>query len=151
MTELLFRQLSYDIVGAAIEVYNRLGPFLQEPVYQKAMEIELGFLGIPYSAKRRLGIQYRGFSVGWGEIDLLVEESIVVELKAASAVHPSHVSQVLQYLAVVELPLGLILNFGNIDKLESRRVPFSQALETLRNRRNRADAPDRVESERTDP
>ncbi|MEJ2079525.1 MAG: GxxExxY protein [Acidobacteriota bacterium] len=83
MSELLYRQLSYDIVGAAIEVYNSIGSFYDEPSYQKAMEIELNFLGIPYVAKRRFEIEHRGFQIGWAEPDLLVDDSIVVELKLA--------------------------------------------------------------------
>ena len=135
MSELLCGQLSYDIVGAAIEVYNSIGSFYDEPSYQKAMEIELNFLGIPYVAKRRFEIEHRGFQIGWAEPDLLVDDSIVVELKALSSIHPRHVSQVLKYLALAERPLGLIINFGNIEKLETKRVPFSRSLRRLRDRR----------------
>lgn len=132
MTELIYKQLSYEIVGAAIEIYNSIGSFYDEPVYQKAMEIELRFLGIPYVARRRVEIKHRGFQIGWGEPDFLVDDSIIVELKALSAIHPRHVSQVLKYLALTETPLGLIINFGNIERLETKRVPFSRNLKKLR-------------------
>ncbi len=134
MTKLLFEKLTYQIRGAAMEVYNRIGPFMQESVYQRSMEIELRHLGIPFEFKWPVAIRYRGSVVGSGEIDLLVDDEIVVELKAASTIHPRHVSQVIQYLAAIERPLGLILNFGNIERFEARRVPFSRNLEKLRSR-----------------
>lgn len=137
MKEILFKDLAYRIIGAGINVYNQIGPFLQEPAYQTAMEIELSHQGIPYSAKHPVSIVYREFLVATGQIDFLVDDSVVLELKAASAIHPRHVSQVIQYLSAIERPLGLILNFGNIDRLESRRVPFSRNLERLRSERAR--------------
>lgn len=146
MAEILFKELSYRVVGAAIEVYNRIGPFYQEWVYQRAMEIELRLLKIPYSVKVPAEILYRGFDIGHGEADLVVEDSIVIELKAASRIHPKHVSQVLQYLATLERPLGLVINFGNIDRLEFRRVPFSESLEKLRTlRRGPNETPTEIE------
>ena len=138
MTELLFKKLSFDVVGAAMEVYNRLGPFFTEPTYQRAMEIELRFRGIPFLAKQPVQIPYRDYVVASGEVDLLVDDSIIVELKSASAIHPNHVSQTLTYLAACERSLGLVLNFGNIDKLQIKRIPFSGSLEILRSRRPEA-------------
>ena len=110
--------LSEAVIGAAIEVHKRLGPGLLESAYEGAMSVELGLRGIPFRRQVATCIRYRGFPVGAARVDLLVDEELVVELKAVSALVPVHTSQNLSYLTALDLRLGLLLNL-NVPRLRS--------------------------------
>jgi len=122
--QILYRQLSYKVVGCCFEVYNTLGPLYREIVYQRALEIELRRNGIEFERKKPVEVKYQGEIVYQGEIDLLVEKLVLLELKAVQVLHPQHVAQVVQYLAATGLRLGLLVNFGSVGKLVYRRIPF---------------------------
>lgn len=125
MAELLYKQLSFDIVGAAMEVHNILGSGFLEAVYQTALEKELKFRGIPFEPKVKLPVSYKGELIGEYEADLVVDGKIVVELKSVSRFNAAHEAQVIHYLTAIDMQLALLINFGT-GSLEYRRIVKSQ-------------------------
>jgi GxxExxY protein len=87
--EMLFPELSYQIMGCCFEVYRAPGPFYQEEVYQKALEIELQNKGLAFIRIKALTLSYRGIPIGECQLDILVENCIILELKAAEPIHPN--------------------------------------------------------------
>ena len=109
--------LSYDIVGAAIDVHRQLGPGLLESAYEACLCRELFLREIAFERQVALPLQYRGISVDCGyRLDLIVGGLVVVEVKSASRVLPVHRAQCLTYLKLLGLNLGLIINF-NVEML----------------------------------
>ena len=104
--------LTGRVIGAAIEVHRQLGPGFLESVYEEALVLELGFQGIVNDRQVPVEVNYRGRPVGVSRLDLLVEGSLVVELKAVDKLLPIHHAQVLSYLRATENPLGLLINFN---------------------------------------
>ena len=109
-------QLSYQIIKAAINVHKELGPGLLESVYQACMVIELKNMGIKVEPEVALPIIYQGVKVhneGF-RLDLLVEDTIIVELKSVEKVQNVHKKQLLTYLRLAKKPLGLLINFNEV-------------------------------------
>jgi GxxExxY protein len=121
MTEILFKELSFAIIGAAMEVHRILGPGFLEAVYQAALEHELTLRGIPFEAPKHLAVTYKGRVVGDYIADIVVDGQIILELKAISALTKAHEAQVHNYLAATGLRLAILLNFG-AKSLEQQRV-----------------------------
>lgn len=113
--------LTHDIIAAAIEVHSRLGPGFLETVYEAAMSIELTCRGIPFKRQHVVPLSYRGQSVGSHRLDLLVADTIVVELKAIKALEDVHFAVVRSYLRACECEHGLLMNFAGC-RLEVKRV-----------------------------
>ncbi len=112
-SELVERELTGQIIGAAIEVHKSLGPGLLESVYQACMERELDLRGIHYERQKVLPVEYKGVLVDCGyRLDLFVENKVVVELKCVEAIIPIHEAQLLTYLKLVNAKVGLIINFN---------------------------------------
>ena len=111
------------VIGAAIEVHRHLGPGFPEIVYRRALGHELALRNVPYVTESPLPLLYKDKEVGLGRIDLLVNDCLIVELKAVDVISGVHVSQALAYLAATKLPLALIINF-NVSVLKDglRRV-----------------------------
>jgi GxxExxY protein len=105
-------ELSRRVIGAAIEVHRRLGPGFLEGVYEEAMALELRCQGVPFQRQVTLPVTYRDQLVGESRLDLLVDEELVVELKAVEAFRQVHRAQVLSYLRAGSFQLGLIINFN---------------------------------------
>jgi GxxExxY protein len=106
-------QLSYGVIGAAIEVHRALGPGLLESAYQSCLRRELTIRGIPFSCERPLPVEYKGTRVECGyRLDFLVGDSLVVEVKSVDALAPIHEAQLLTYLRLGGWPLGLLINFN---------------------------------------
>ena len=108
--------ISSQIIQAAITVHQALGPGLLESVYQKCMIIELERMGIKVEAEVELPIFYRDQKItdlGF-RIDLLIESSIIVELKSVEAIKPVHKKQLLTYLRLAKKDLGLLINFNEV-------------------------------------
>jgi GxxExxY protein len=104
--------LARRVLDAAFEVHSELGPGLRESLYHEALVIVLRSDCIPVSTKVRVPVAFRGIRLSKPlEIDLLVGDQIVVEVKATEAIHPAHVAQVLTYLHLARKPLGFVLNF----------------------------------------
>ncbi len=104
--------LSHTVIGAAIEVHRHLGPGFNEAAYEAALIIELGLRGISVEHQVPVSLHYKDHLVWTGQLDLLVEDELVLELKAVETVLPLHRAQLHSYLRVTKLPLGLLLNFN---------------------------------------
>ena len=109
---LLYPELSHAIVGAAIEVHRHVGPGQLESVYQRALGKELVRRKIPARAQVPVDMLYKGESVGEFFVDFVVDDKIVLELKATDRPHGAHVAQVISYLRATKLKLGLLMNFN---------------------------------------
>ena len=105
--------LSERVIGAAIEVHRHLGPGLLESAYQRCLEAELHLRQISFSAEVPLPVRYKDEPLDCAyRLDLVVENSIIVELKAVDVLSPIHTAQLLTYLKLRHLRLGLIINFN---------------------------------------
>ena len=105
--------LSNQAIGAAIEVHRALGPGLLESVYQRCLCCELELRGIPYRAQVELPVVYKGMKLDLGfRLDILADEQLILELKAIDQLHPIHEAQLLAYLRLADLRLGLLINFN---------------------------------------
>lgn len=123
MTELLLKDEVFAVVGAAMEVYWQLGHGFLEPVYQEALEVELRTRNIPYKSQQNLSVLYKGQYLKKGyTADLVCYEQIIVELKAISRLSEVEIAQLLNYLRVTGMHVGLLFNFGSRPKLEWKRL-----------------------------
>jgi GxxExxY protein len=106
-------QLSSKIIGAAIEVHKTLGPGLLESAYEECLCHELGMQGLLFEKQKPLSIDYKGKKLDCGyRLDIIVEEAVIIELKSCEKIEPIHKAQLLTYLKLSGLNLGLILNFN---------------------------------------
>jgi GxxExxY protein len=121
MTEILFKELSYAVVGAAMEVHRVLGPGFLEAVYESALAYELTLRGIHFEPQKHLPVYYKDQLLGEYIADLVIEEQIILELKAISAISAAHEAQAHHYLAATGLKLAIILNFG-AESLQQKRI-----------------------------
>jgi len=121
MSEMLFKDETYNIVGAAMEVHRSLGQGFLESVYQEALELELATRLIPYVAQSGIEIYYKQQLLSKCFIaDLYCYNAIIVELKAVSVILPVHEAQIINYLKATRSKLGILINFGT-DSLEYKR------------------------------
>jgi GxxExxY protein len=105
--------LSYRIIGAGIEVHRTIGPGLLESTYRTCMIYELRERGMTVISERRIPVRYKSLTLdSCYRIDLLVEDTIIIELKSVETVLPVHHAQVLSYLRHMGKPLGLLMNFN---------------------------------------
>lgn len=121
MPKLLHKALSYKIVGAAMDVHSTLGRGFLEAVYEAALAHELSLRGIAFKTQQRLPVHYKGKLVGDYVADIVVEDKIILELKAIAKLAPVHKAQAHNYLAATGLSLAILLNFG-AKSLEHERV-----------------------------
>ncbi len=124
MAEILFKELSFAIVGAAMEVHRQLGPGFLEVIYQKALAHELTLRGIPFEQEKLISVYYKGVLLGEYKADFVIDGKIILELKAVSAINSAHEAQALHYLAATGLQLAIIINFGS-PSLQSKRIAKS--------------------------
>jgi GxxExxY protein len=112
MTKQQLKDLTYQVNGAAIEVHKALGAGLLESVYHKCLKHELSLRHIKYQSEMVVPVHYKGINVE-AELrcDLFIEDILVVELKAIEKVLPIHEAQLLTYMKLLEVPMGLMLNF----------------------------------------
>jgi len=112
-TERQENDISGKIIGAAIEVHKHLGPGLLESAYEECLCCEMQLRGIKFQRQVPLPLNYKGLKLDCGyRMDLLVEDKVVVELKAVEAIAPIHEAQMLTYLKLRDIRLGLIINFN---------------------------------------
>ena len=121
MADIIYKELSYEIVGAAMEVHKVLGTGFLEKVYQKALVHELTLRGIPFEEYKQLTVRYKNVVVGNYEADIVVDGKIILELKAVKDIHAKHMAQTRNYLTATGFKLGIILNFG-ASSLQRRRA-----------------------------
>jgi GxxExxY protein len=113
LTKKKVNDLAYKIIGSAIEVHKELGPGLLESIYEQSMLIELELRGLLTLNQVEIPVKYKGRNLPQKYImDLLVEDTIIVELKAVSEIHDIHQAQVLTYMKLAKKPKGLIINFN---------------------------------------
>jgi GxxExxY protein len=100
------------IIGAAIAVHRVLGPGFLERIYAEALCLELHAQGIPFERERSVSVIYRDVAVGGHKIDLVVEDAVIVELKAVGRLDPIHEATLISYLRTSKIRLGLLINFN---------------------------------------
>jgi len=123
MAELLYKDEVYAIIGAAMDVYNNLGPGFAEPVYQEAFGIELTTRSIPVKPQQELIILYKGKPLQKTYIaDFVAYGKIIIEIKALDRLGTREEAQLLNYLKATNSPLGLLVNFGAVNDLEWKRM-----------------------------
>ena len=122
-TNIIYSDLSYEVMGAIFEVHKELGPGFLESVYEKALLLELTSRGMKVDVEKVFDLTYKGRKVGTHRLDLVVEDKIVVELKTVERFAPHLTTQLLSYLKASghRLGLGILVNFSKA-KVESRRV-----------------------------
>ena len=116
-----FEELSKKVIGAAIAVHKELGPGFLESIYEEALKVELNNNGVSSFSQKEIRIEYSGVVVGIHRLDLVVEDQIIVELKAVKELADIHFAQVRSYLKATGLKIGLLLNFSK-PTLEIRRI-----------------------------
>lgn len=135
MVELIYKDEVYAIIGAAMEVYNALGPGFAEPVYQEAFGIEMVERAIPVKPQQELVILFKGKPLQKTYMaDFVAYEKIIIEIKALDRLSSREEAQLLNYLKATKSPLGLLINFGAMKDLEWKRMAAT---------RNRQDPTDR--------
>ena len=122
MTKLLHKELSFRIVGAAMEVHRVLGPGFLESVYEQALAHEFELKGIPFQRQALLAVRYKAIIAGEFRADFLVDGNVVVELKAIKGLTEINEAQLLNYLKGTGYRVGLLLNFGTPSLEHKRRV-----------------------------
>ncbi|MEW6506988.1 MAG: GxxExxY protein [Bacteroidota bacterium] len=121
MTEIIFKEESYKIIGSCFEVYNELGPGYLEAVYQEALSIEFTKQNIPFVAQGEMNVFYKGIELKKKYYpDFRCFDIIILEIKAEENLSRVDESQLLNYLKGTKMPLGLLVNFGS-DKLQYKR------------------------------
>ncbi len=122
MSELLYKQECFQLVGLCMEIHRELGKGHDEVIYKDALVVELSRANIPFSRERKYEVTYKGVILPHHYFaDFVVWDKIIFEAKAVEKLMDSHVKQVLNYLAASKLRLGLLVNFGG-DSLEWKRV-----------------------------
>jgi len=122
MSEIIYKEESYKIIGCCMEVHNQLGKGFLEIVYKEALEYEFKKAGIPYSREKEYVVNYKDTILPHKfYADFVVYDKIILEVKGISRIAPEHVAQTLNYLKVSTLKLGLLVNFGEL-KLASQRI-----------------------------
>lgn len=111
-------ELTWEIIGAAIEVHRVLGPGLLESAYQECLCRELTLRGLNFNRQYPVPLEYKGLRLDKGyQLDLLVEKTCVVEIKSVDALHPVYIAQTLTYMRLGEWKIGLLFNF-NVEVLK---------------------------------
>ena len=106
-------ELTGAVIGSAIEIHKNLGPGLLESVYEECLCRELDIRKIPYERQKELPVLYKGYTVDCGfRLDIIVAEKIIVELKACKEILPVHKAQLLTYLKLTGIAVGLLINFN---------------------------------------
>ena len=119
----------FAVKGACIEVHNALGCGFLEKVYQDALAIELSLRGIPYKRECRITIDYKGYTIDHEYIaDFICYDALIVELKAVRVLTDVHQAQVINYLRAADLPVGMLVNFGEKMLHDERLVNWHSTL-----------------------
>lgn len=118
---LVLGDVSGRVIAAAVEVHKRLGPGFVESVYENALKLELSKRGIAFEAQKKISVLYDGEIVGTHVLDILVEQRLILELKAVKTFEDVHLAQLRSYLRATGCKVGLLLNF-NVPALQVKRV-----------------------------
>ena len=124
-----FAKEGYDLMAAVFEVHRQLGGGLAEEIYQQSLEIELRLRGIVFLAKPKLPVYYRSNLLRTHyRPDFLVVDSILLELKSVSGLVPDHEGQLFNYMRITRKPVGYLVNFAPLTKVEWKRFVLSEYL-----------------------
>lgn len=120
-------EITKEIIGCGFKVHNYFGSSFQEVIYQRALAYELTRAGVKYSREIAMQIFYKDceYSLGTRRVDFLVEEKVIVELKAVSALTDAHMAQTLNYMKIWRVEVGLLINFG-AKSMEYKRLILSK-------------------------
>ncbi|RLD39273.1 MAG: GxxExxY protein [Bacteroidetes bacterium] len=122
MSEIIYKEESYEIIGKCFEVHNNLGPGFLEIVYKDALEYEFQKAGIPYSREEKYEVNYKDIILPHlFYADFVVFDKIILEVKGVSGIVDEHIAQTINYLKVSGNKLGLLVNFGEL-KLTYKRL-----------------------------
>jgi GxxExxY protein len=128
VSELLYKQEVFKLVGLCMEIHRELGKGHDEVIYKDAFSVELKRAGIPFTREQKYEVNYKGVILAHSYYaDFVVENKILFEAKAVEELVDAHIRQVLNYLAVSKLELGLLVNF-DADSLEWKRVVLSRRI-----------------------
>jgi len=123
MTDIIYEELSFEVMSSVFEVHNILGPGFLEKVYEKALVKEFGIRGILVETQKEIRVSYKGNNVGSYYADLLVDGKIIIELKAVDKLSRLHEAQLLNYLKATGIKLGYLINMGN-KSVEHKRLVY---------------------------
>lgn len=123
MSELLHKKITEDIIKIYFDTYNQLGYGFLEKIYQNAMFFELKNKGYNVKAQSPIKVYLKGQLLGEYYSDLLVEDKVIVELKACEVLKSAHVAQLMNYLKATKIEVGLLLNFG--EEAEFKRIIYT--------------------------
>lgn len=112
MDEETLNRLTERIIGCAIEVHRNLGPGLLEAIYESALCIELELAGLAHERQKPIQVMYKGHALGEHRLDIVVEGAVILELKSVERFDRVFEAQILSYLRMTELPIGLLINFN---------------------------------------
>ena len=110
--EIIFKDLTEKVIGCFYEVYNELGGGFLESVYEKSLMVEFIKRGLEAESQKRLDVFYKEEIVGDFRADIIVEDRVLIEIKAVNRLIPIHEAQLLNYLKATGIPVGFLVNFG---------------------------------------
>ena len=132
-TQLIYADITYLVRKAIFAVYNTLGFGHKESVYQKALEVELTDLKVPFETQKKLPVKFKDKFVGSYQPDLIIDGKVIVELKSLSFIPEQLDAQLLQYLKITGFKLGLLVNFGS-SKLFIKRLIMTNPRKSIQRR-----------------
>jgi GxxExxY protein len=121
MNKIIDDELTYKIIGCAMKVHNTLGNGFQEVIYQRCLAIELEKAGLEFLREQEMAIYYENIHVGTRRADFIIEEKVILEMKAMVKLEDVHLAQALNYLTAYQIDKGLLINFGSTS-LEIKRL-----------------------------
>lgn len=129
MTKKYLNELTYEVVGAAIEVHKALGPGLLEGVYHKCLKQELWLRKIPFASEMVVPVHYKGIDIE-AELrcDLFIGNTIAIELKSVDTILPIHEAQLITYMKLLESPKGILINFNCVNLFRDGQKTFVNEL-----------------------
>lgn len=121
MSDLIYQDLTKEIIGIAIKVHKSLVPGFVEKVYQRALYLEFKSSGLKFEREKKVAIMYNKSNLGYFEADFIIDSKVILELKATQEIGNLHIAQIISYLKSADLKVGLIFNFAN-KSLEWKRI-----------------------------
>ncbi len=131
--DILYPELSYEIVGCAFDVFNELGPGFHEKYYQRALAESFKNKNLKFSEQAGHPLKYKGIIIGRQYLDFLVEDKIIVEIKKGNIFSKRHVDQVMNYLKTNNLKLAILINFTNNGIVSKRIININSKFVSIRN------------------
>ena len=120
--EFLYKDITEKIIKCFYNIYDELGSGFLESVYEKALMIELEEIGLKADSQKSLNVYFKDQLVGEFKTDIIVEDKVIIEIKAVTKIMPQHEAQLINYLKATGVKVGLLVNFG--DKLQFKRRIF---------------------------